>query len=97
MTSTQRVLIIFCLLSVLLLSVSEAGPLYDVFKSRGKANTNKPSRNVGYAGYPSANNAPQRQRSGRDRFRSICRAHNADAYAFPGRVPYPAANLCPYN
>jgi hypothetical protein len=35
-------------------------------------------------------------RSGRDRFRSICRTINADNYAFPGRLPYPSAPLCPY-
>jgi hypothetical protein len=35
-------------------------------------------------------------RSGRDHFRSICRTINPDNYAFPGRVPYPAAPLCPY-
>jgi hypothetical protein len=35
-------------------------------------------------------------RSGRDRFRSICRTINPDNYAFPGRVPYPSAPLCPY-
>jgi hypothetical protein len=35
-------------------------------------------------------------RSGRDRFRSICRTVNPDNYAFPGRVPYPSAPLCPY-
>ena len=36
------------------------------------------------------------ERSGRDRFRSICRTVNPDNYAFPGRVPYPSAPLCPY-
>ncbi|XP_046994790.1 uncharacterized protein LOC124606777 [Schistocerca americana] len=35
-------------------------------------------------------------RSGRDRFRSICRTISADNYAFPGRIPYPSAPLCPY-
>jgi hypothetical protein len=35
-------------------------------------------------------------RSGRDRFRSICRTINPDNFAFPGRVPYPSAPLCPY-
>lgn len=35
-------------------------------------------------------------RSGRDRFRSICRTINPDNYAFPGRAPYPSAPLCPY-
>jgi len=35
-------------------------------------------------------------RSGRGRFRSICRKINPNNYAFPGRVPYPSAPFCPY-
>ncbi|CAB3373944.1 Hypothetical predicted protein [Cloeon dipterum] len=36
------------------------------------------------------------QRKGRSRYDHLCRGHNVDPYAFPGRAPYPSAPLCSY-
>lgn len=39
----------------------------------------------------------QRQgRGGKERWKEICRTINVDPYAYPGRVPYPAAPVCPW-
>lgn len=35
-------------------------------------------------------------KSGKERYKQLCRVLNPDNYAFPGRIPYPAAPLCPY-
>lgn len=35
-------------------------------------------------------------KSGKDRYKQLCRVLNPDNYAFPDRIPYPAAPLCPY-
>lgn len=50
------------------------------------------NRNTGYYA-----NGPYRQgRGGKERWKQICRTINSDVYAFPGRVPYPAAPVCPW-
>uniref|UniRef100_U5EKY8 Putative conserved secreted protein n=1 Tax=Corethrella appendiculata TaxID=1370023 RepID=U5EKY8_9DIPT len=36
-----------------------------------------------------------REHRGRS-YKELCRVINANPYAFPGRVPYPAAPFCPY-
>ncbi|KAI5694217.1 hypothetical protein M8J75_012911 [Diaphorina citri] len=46
------------------------------------------------------NPTPARQnertgRSGKDRYKALCKVINPDPYAFPGRIPYPAAPFCP--
>ncbi|KAK2587143.1 hypothetical protein KPH14_002901 [Odynerus spinipes] len=39
----------------------------------------------------------QRQgRGGKERWKEICRTINPNPFAFPGRVPYPAAPVCPW-
>ncbi|KAF7383385.1 hypothetical protein HZH66_012735 [Vespula vulgaris] len=39
----------------------------------------------------------QRQgKTGKERWKDICRTINADPYASPGRSPYPAAPVCPW-
>jgi hypothetical protein len=68
------------LVVLLLVLVVQAAPWLNWF-TYGSTNTQK----LGGSG-----------RSGRNRFRSICRTINPDNYAFPGRVPYPSAPLCPY-
>lgn len=48
---------------------------------------------------PSYNNQQYRRREGKggkERWKSICRTINPDPYAFPGRVPYPSAPVCPW-
>lgn len=35
-------------------------------------------------------------KSGKDRYQQLCRVLNPDNYAFPNRIPYPAAPLCSY-
>jgi len=50
------------------------------------------NQNTGYY-----TNGPYRQsRGGKERWKQICKTINPDAYAFPGRVPYPAAPVCPW-
>jgi len=53
------------------------------------------SRNIRYY-----ENGPYRQyrqgRGGKERWKQICKTINVDPYAFPGRVPYPAAPICPW-
>ncbi|KAG8231667.1 hypothetical protein J437_LFUL007441 [Ladona fulva] len=66
-----------------LLAGCPASPIFDVF-GLGSLGNRRPSGGGGG------------QRTGRERWKKICRAHNADPYAFPGRVPYPSAPLCPY-
>ncbi|KAF4532897.1 hypothetical protein B566_EDAN001501 [Ephemera danica] len=80
--------------SLISLTVVDAVPLLDIFNLGGITKT--PRNTGGYRGNVGAP-AATRQRTGRDRFRSLCRAHNADPYAFPGRNPYPGVPLCPYN
>lgn len=35
-------------------------------------------------------------KSGKERYKQLCRVINPDNYAFPGKIPYPSAPLCPY-
>lgn len=35
-------------------------------------------------------------KSGKERYKKLCRVLNADNYAFPHKIPYPAAPFCPY-
>lgn len=48
---------------------------------------------------PEVSQRPQNERTGRsgkDRYKALCKVINPDPYAFPGKIPYPAAPLCPY-
>lgn len=35
-------------------------------------------------------------KSGGERWKEICRTINPDGFAYPGRVPYPSAPVCPW-
>ncbi|XKL61956.1 hypothetical protein PGB90_001789 [Kerria lacca] len=35
-------------------------------------------------------------KSGKERYKQLCRVLNPDNYAFPEKIPYPAAPICPY-
>lgn len=52
------------------------------------------NRNTGY--YANIPSYRQSRGGGKERWKQICRTINPDAYAFPGRVPYPAAPACPW-
>ncbi|CAH0765130.1 unnamed protein product [Bemisia tabaci] len=61
-----------------------------------------PSRGYGgNGGYGSRsggefNQYPARQgRSGKEKYNALCKVLNPDPYAFPGKIPYPAAPFCP--
>lgn len=79
------------LIILLLLLVSSAFciPWLDLWFPQQSSYDNQ---NTGYYA-----NAPYRQsRGGKERWKQICRTINPDSYAFPGRVPYPAAPVCPW-
>lgn len=79
------------LIILLLLLVSSAFciPWFDLWFPQQSSYDN---RNIGYYA-----NGPYRQgRDGKERWKQICRTINPDPYAFPGRVPYPAAPICPW-
>lgn len=51
--------------------------------------------------YPTPNDKSQQLRrrqgkGGKERWKEICRTINPDPYASAGRVPYPAAPVCPW-
>lgn len=79
------------LIILLLLLVSSAFciPWLDLWFPQQSSYNNQ---NTGYYA-----NVPYRQsRGGKERWKQICRTINPDSYAFPGRVPYPAAPVCPW-
>ena len=47
-------------------------------------------------GYDFQSSYRQPKYDGKERYKKLCRVLNADNYAFPGKIPYPSAPLCPY-
>jgi len=77
------------LLLAALLAV-HAGPVYFQQGLLGFLQpTQRPSRNA----YPQQ----QQQRKGRSRYDQICKVHNPNPFAFPGKAPFPAQPLCSYG
>lgn len=77
---------LFTFLLLLLATVSVyAAPWFDLFFN-SIPETDPYSSGSGY----------RSPKSGKERYKQLCRVLNADNYAFPDKVPYPAAPLCPY-
>lgn len=45
---------------------------------------------------PQVNSGYRNPKSGKESYKQLCRVLNPDNYAFPDKVPYPAAPVCPY-
>jgi len=76
------------ILLLLLISLVSCKPWLDLWFPQQSYD----NRNTGYY----ANDPYRQSRGGKERWKQICRTINADSYAFPGRVPYPAAPVCPW-
>lgn len=84
--------LIFLLL--LLISSSFCVPWLNLWFPRQSSYDN---RNIEYANGQDGPYQQYRQgRGGKERWKQICKTINPDSYAFPGRVPYPAAPVCPW-
>lgn len=80
---------VFLLLLLLLVGSAICAPWIDLWF---------PSYDGRNSGYNANGRNPQyRQgRGGKERWKQICRTINPDPYAYAGRVPYPAAPVCPW-